>query len=221
MLARLALNYKGIAYKTEWMEFPDIKPTLISYGIAPNDPASGNFEYSVPTVRLPDGTYVMESRAIATALEKLQPEPSLDLDEDCINRTQGVVGKIMGPFLPELMPKVATNLLPQRSRVFFEETREVSFGMPLSELAKSDKAGEAAWQGAQAGVEELKALLAENTSGPYIKGAQVSYADFIVVAVYQFLKRLDEADFDRFMSLDKSFVEHYDGCKKWLERDTY
>lgn len=28
--ARLILNYKGIDYKTEWVEFPDIEPKMKS-----------------------------------------------------------------------------------------------------------------------------------------------------------------------------------------------
>jgi len=26
--ARMLLNYKGLHYKTEWVEYPDLKPTL-------------------------------------------------------------------------------------------------------------------------------------------------------------------------------------------------
>ena len=27
-LARLALNYKGLPYRTEWIEYPDLRPTF-------------------------------------------------------------------------------------------------------------------------------------------------------------------------------------------------
>jgi hypothetical protein len=30
ILARLILNYKGIDYKTEWVEFPDVEPKMKS-----------------------------------------------------------------------------------------------------------------------------------------------------------------------------------------------
>ena len=33
-LARLALNYKNIDYKTEWLEYPDIAPTLKDLSVA-------------------------------------------------------------------------------------------------------------------------------------------------------------------------------------------
>jgi hypothetical protein len=38
--ARASLNYKGVPYKTEWTEYPDVAPTLKKAGIAPHDPSA-------------------------------------------------------------------------------------------------------------------------------------------------------------------------------------
>lgn len=53
----MALNYKKLPYKTEWVEYPDIKPTFEALGIAPNtrDP---KYQYFCPAARLPNGQYV-------------------------------------------------------------------------------------------------------------------------------------------------------------------
>ncbi len=74
-LARAALNFKGIPYKTEWLEYPDIKATLSAKESPPLDGSDG-FPYTIPAVGLPDGRFVMNSRPIADELEKLKPEPS-------------------------------------------------------------------------------------------------------------------------------------------------
>lgn len=47
----------------------------------------------------------------------------------------------------------------------------------------------------------------------------VSYADFIFVAFLQFLKRLDESAFERFLGFDEAIGKVYDASKEWLERD--
>lgn len=54
MTARLALNYKGLPYKTEWVEYPDLKGRFMELGIAASrscrqreDPGEGLFEVTL------------------------------------------------------------------------------------------------------------------------------------------------------------------------------
>lgn len=65
----MALNYKKLPYRTEWVEYPDIAPKFKELGIAPNtrDP---KFEYSCPAAKFPDGAYV---RTLPSAL----PSPGI------------------------------------------------------------------------------------------------------------------------------------------------
>jgi hypothetical protein len=39
----MVLNFKGIDYKTEWVEYPDLMPTLKGIGLDPNDPNSTGY----------------------------------------------------------------------------------------------------------------------------------------------------------------------------------
>lgn len=219
--ARLALNYKGVPYKTEWTEYPDIADKFKKFGIPKNDPnVNPNAEFSCPAARFPDGSYVMDSRKIAETLDKLVPQPSLHTDRaDVIDRVQSTVLACQGALGPLLMPAVP-NLLPPRSAEYFHTTRAKRFGMPLPEFAKSDKGGENAWKNAEPHFAKLKDILGEK-SGPYVLGEEVSFADFIIAGYWDFVRKTDETgkNFPRVMKIDKSFEEHYKACSKWLERD--
>ncbi|KAK4541527.1 hypothetical protein LTR36_007973 [Oleoguttula mirabilis] len=223
MSTRLALNYKGLPYKTEWIEYPDIAPKFKSFGIPSHAPGTSNYEYSVPAIRISGGSYIMESLAIAKALEELQPEPSLHLDNGYTDRVQAVAQKILGALAPIGMPRIPPRLLNPTSERYFRETREKRFGMPLQELAKSDRAGENAWKAAEAPLQELKGILHEHEDGPYVMGERVSFADFILAGLWRFVQILDEGGdlFERGMKIDESIPKHYEACKKWLERDDH
>ncbi|KAK0314648.1 hypothetical protein LTR01_001472 [Friedmanniomyces endolithicus] len=220
--ARLALNYKAIPYRTEWVEYPDLKPTLSALGIPPNPPGTNNGAvYSSPAVRFSDGTYVMDSDNIVHALDRMQPEPSLHLDNGYTDRVQAAVLEAHVALVPINLPRVPVKLLRPASREYFETTREKRFGMPLEELAKSEKAGESAWKAAEPGMEKLRAILHEHEEGPYVMGKTVSFADFHIAGFWRFVQVLDEDGdvFDRGMRFDESFPKHFDACKEWLRRD--
>ncbi|KAL6905053.1 hypothetical protein GGI43DRAFT_432239 [Trichoderma evansii] len=169
---RMALNYKGIPYEMIWLEFPDIAPTLKSFGLAPNPPSSYDKPYTVPTIKHPSAGYIMESNVIARELEKLHPEPSLHLDNGYYDKARASVEETILCLLPELAPRIPFTLLNDGSIEYFNRTREEFLGMPLSEVLESDKAGENAWAAARSGMEKMKALLKENSSGPYVDGGQ-------------------------------------------------
>ncbi|KAF2170289.1 hypothetical protein M409DRAFT_64605 [Zasmidium cellare ATCC 36951] len=220
--ARLVLNYKDIPYRTHWIEYPDLRPTFQSYGIPPNpNEVNPNAQYSSPAALLPDGRYIMDSLLIAQEIEKLQPEPSLGLDTDFPKRTQAIVATIQKPLGPIMMPRVPELLLNPRSQKYFYETRAKRWGMPLQDLAKSEQAGEVAWQGAEEGFSQLRELLKENGEGPFIMGNEPTFADFILAGFWRFVERLSvKGDLsERIMGFDARFGEHRRACQPWLERD--
>ncbi|KAL6694809.1 hypothetical protein J3F84DRAFT_375208 [Trichoderma pleuroticola] len=218
---RIVLNYKNIPYKTQWIEYPDIAPTFASYGIPPNPASSTDVTYTVPVVKFPNGDYLMQSYAIAQKLEELFPEPSLHLESDSYSKVVAAWSKIDAALAPETRPRVPKNLLNPASVEYFERTRSARLGMTLEEFSKSDKAGEAAWTAAEPGLQALKAILTENSSGPYIDGDSVSYGDLALAGNYAFFGTIYEDLLKRLLSYDESLQRHYDACKKWLERSTF
>jgi glutathione S-transferase len=76
---RLALNYKGIEYKTVLVEFPDIQKVMAEVGASPSGQnPDGTPRYTVPTIYDPNHkTFVTDSLEIAKYLDKLHPESVL------------------------------------------------------------------------------------------------------------------------------------------------
>lgn len=222
--ARASLNYKNIPYKTEWVEYPDLAPTLSSRGVPKNDGAAAYTDYTSPAAKFPDGTWVMDSRKIAEALETLQPMPTLHMDRgDVIDKTQAVVLELFGHLRPEVMPRIPPTLLNARSAEYFEETRAKRFGMSLKDLAKSDKAGEAAWKGAEPSIKQLAEILKEKP-GVFVLGEEVSFADFVIGGMFHMLRLLDnDGDGDlygRLVKQDEAFAKHCQAVSAFFERDT-
>jgi glutathione S-transferase len=164
----------------------------------------------------------MESRAIATALEKEFPSPPLYLDSPILPKVEALMPKITLHLAPVCPPRVSRDILNERSISYFNRTREARFGMPLDEFEKSEQGGETAWENATPHLRELAELLKED-GGPFFMGQTVSYADFIVVGFLQFLKRLsyDNDLFSRVVQIDQSFLALYEACAEWLKRDDY
>ncbi|OAP59645.1 hypothetical protein AYL99_06943 [Fonsecaea erecta] len=214
---RLALNYKGIPYKTEWVEYPDLKPTFTKFGIPPN--SSGPYEYTSPTVRLPSGEYVMESRAIIDKLEQLKPSPSLHLDSPYLARIEqllpNVINSVRAIFMP-LVPKVYLN---PPSYEYFVASREKAIGMTLDEYAAKNAAQ--GWEDAKPLVKELAAIYAENPEGPFLMGKEVSYADFMVVGWLRMMEGLGQLDKILAMEGGDKLKAVYEASAQWLKRDSY
>ncbi|KAK5128938.1 hypothetical protein LTR85_000271 [Meristemomyces frigidus] len=216
---RLALNFKGVEYTTEWVEYPDLAPKFKACGIPCNDP--GAFaDYSSPTVRFPDGTYVMDSAKIATKLEEVYPEPSLHLDSSPSDEAGELVNNLVMALLPGVMPGIVTDILQEPSASWFAEDRERRFGMKLDELAQK-AGGEVGWQNAEPVLKKVKVMLQEGKKddGPFVLGSTPSYSDLIIVAFFECLHRISMDDYERLMRFDLSFKALHEACKPWLEKD--
>ena len=69
----LALNIKGLPYRTEWVEYPDIAPLIKSFGLPPNPNAPT--PYTLPTIYDPrTKRAIMDSMEIAKYLDDEYPE---------------------------------------------------------------------------------------------------------------------------------------------------
>lgn len=214
--ARLVLNYKGIDYETKWVEYPDVAPTMKSFGLSPN---SEGTPYTIPAVQLPDGTYMMDSREIATELEHRYPSPSLWLDSPVLKKVEGLITRLREPLVGVFIPKVPAGLLNPPSAEYFERTRAERFGKSLSEMGRdSDK--EKAWAQFEPLLKEMGDIL-KAEGGPFALGKTVSYTDFVIVSLLQYSKRVDEAIYERAVAIEPSLRIVYDASKQWLERDDH
>ncbi|KAK4135892.1 putative glutathione S-transferase [Trichocladium antarcticum] len=184
---RLVLNYKGLDYRTEWVEYHDIKRRLEKHV------ASNNTEipYTIPTIQLPSGDYVTDSRQIATALEAAYPSPSLHLDSPILPRVEAIMHRLVVAMYPVFIPRVPQTILADAAIPYWMESREGWFG-PLDKLAAEGSEG--AWAAMGPLLKDVTELLREGQGkgkgGPFFMGREVSYADFLWGAFLVFCQRL-------------------------------
>lgn len=217
---RLILNYKRLSYTTHWIEYTQLASTFSSHGVPPNTQATNSTaEYSCPCIRLANGEYIMDSRAIAHALETLHPEPSLHLDSGYVDRAHDLITNLTKSLAPVLQPLTPELLLNPEGAAYFQATRLKRYGMTLSELAQSPKGGENAWQAAEPAIADLKILLHQHADGPFVLGTTVSYADFILAGFWRYVERLGLLA--RFLQYDEAFGRQYEACRPWMERDDH
>ncbi|KAL6703278.1 hypothetical protein ACN47E_010066 [Coniothyrium glycines] len=214
---RMILNYKGIDYQTDWVEYPDLAPKFESWGIPPNPKdAPGYFaDYSSPAIKYDDGTLAMDSWPIALELEKRYPSPSLHLDNPIVLHMRDHTALMMRPIFNRLAARIPL-ILPERSAEYFHETREKIFGKSVEQLEAEAK--ESDWASILDEVKRTGDLLRKN-DGPFFLGETVSYADFIFVSMLQFFKRINNDVFERFIALDPAFPKVFEACKPWLAKE--
>ncbi|RYP53971.1 hypothetical protein DL768_001121 [Monosporascus sp. mg162] len=213
---RFALNYKGVDYKTDWLEYPNIKPRLEKH-------LPGRELYTIPTVIMPNGDYITDSFEIADALEKAFPAPSLHLDSPYVKTLKAVMPDIMAALIGVYVPLVPERLLNEASRPYWYETREAKVGMPLDRLAR-EKGGEEAWKAAEPHLRKATALLGENADGPFFMGKEVSFADFIWAGFLIFFRRIGDDVFQKLLDATGNRDLHLkllEGVKPWSERDDH
>ena len=201
------------------------KRILIKHsGIQPHEAAaSGQISpYTVPAIQMMDGTYVMDSAAIASELEGLHPNPSLHLDNGFPAKLGPILGKAAGPLVPVFMPRIGRDMIVDESYDWFQEARGKRFGMPLDDLEKS-KGGDQAWEAARPGIIELKEFVGahKQDDGPFILGSKVCYADFLVASMMEALRRIGDDLYESLVKVagDDSLRQLHEACQQWMRDD--
>ncbi|KAF7346123.1 GST N-terminal domain-containing protein [Mycena sanguinolenta] len=176
---RYALNYKALAYKTEWIEYPDIADFCKKIGAEPSmTRRDGSPYYSLPVIQDPKtGAIISDSTRIAEYLDSTYPDtPKLiPAGTHVLQKTFCVAyDNATEPLVQFIIPSV-TKILRPRSEEYFLRTRELSF----------------AWKEVEAGFGKVDRWLNEsmNAGKPYIMGDVVSFADFMLAGELQWCMR--------------------------------
>ncbi|KAI1374197.1 putative glutathione S-transferase [Hypoxylon crocopeplum] len=214
---RFVLNFKGIPYKTEFIEYPEIKPRFQDH--FPKDTE----EFTVPTIILPDGTWVMDSWKIAEVLEEKYPEPSILLDSPYLKKLRGVLSQVMEPLTAIKVCNVYNNILSEASQPYFRRTREEDIGKTFEKLAE-EQSDEAAWKASEPYFHQVTAFLQENPEGPFFEGKTPGFADFVWAGNLIFFIRMGGNVFADALKASGDADTHLkllEGLKPWSERDDY
>jgi len=184
---RVALNYKGVPFKTEWVEYPDIEPVMKKIGSAPTMKNSdGQDLYTLPAIHDSDTAKVVtNSLDISEYLDEKYPDKPLlfppgtraaiELFRYTLNRT------VLDPLADLVIPRVIYNLNP-RSEEFYRRTREVSYGCTMEEISPPGPKRDELWANLQKHMTQYAAWYDENGPGKlFFFGDTFSFADAIMI----------------------------------------
>ncbi|KAI0058413.1 hypothetical protein BV25DRAFT_1830063 [Artomyces pyxidatus] len=220
---RYVLHIKGLAYKTVWVEYPDVEPAMKKLGAQPTGiwsvPRDGEPLYTLPVIHdSATDAIVADSLQIALYLDaqypdtpQLLPPPSRAL-QIALHETF-VAPHLLTPTIKLLITRIARQLNP-RSEEYFRQTRVPMFGMPLEDVAREQ--------------EQRKALVTELTTAmvelgkwkgefSYLGGQDVIYADVMVAANLQWLRRVgDKAEWESVRgAITDKWGEFMEAFSKW------
>ena len=189
---RYALNIKGISYKTEWVEYPDIEAIAKKIGAPPTVMTDGTPGYAVPIISDPNtGKVISDSFLIAEYLDATYPngktlfpsgtKPLLAAFES------GIINALSGVFL--LLLIATYDILNPSSKVYFKRTREDRFGKKLEEFSPAGKRDADVAKG-KVGLDTVDGWLAKS-EGKFVLGDTISYADGILSGWLTWIKITD------------------------------
>ena len=186
------LNYKRIPYKTVWVSYPDIEPTLVKLGCAPtatkpNDPSKSH--YTLPAIVDASSTppvVIADSLAIAEYLDEKYPDRPVFPKQG--KALQYVFEKwfvsLLSAGMSEILLPPTSTILDDRGKVYFQETREKLFGKKLEELNPEGEVRDGHWKVVQSAFDKLAAVIEQNGPGvDYIAGgSEPTRADLIYIS---------------------------------------
>ena len=171
------MNFKGIPYRTEWVEYPDIATLSKKLGINPTGQhKDGNPLYTLPAIHDPStGIYIPDSLPIAEYLENTYPNtPSIFPNgsvalqkafETTFSHNLNVVRAFM-------IPATCLKLNP-RSQEYFRRTREILFGKKLEDVVLTGEARTEEWGKFKNGLDAIHSYLTStDEKGPYMMGTR-------------------------------------------------
>jgi glutathione S-transferase len=160
----------------------------------------------------------MNSTTIAEALEDLFPTPTLHVKDAATTRANDLLMKLMMTSFAAYMPLIP-NILNPVSKEYYEREREALMGASLSDIYNAK--GASAYADSQNELQAWKDFFEEDGSGPFVKGTQPSFADFVFVAWLSAVKEFSPEAFEQFVGFDETFRSVFDACGKWRERNMY
>ncbi|OAP54760.1 hypothetical protein AYL99_11208 [Fonsecaea erecta] len=217
---RLMLNYKHIPYRTVFLEFPDIEPTLKGLGLTPSiSPSGAPNKYTVPAIHhVPTNTYMMDSAPISRFLESTYPDPPVPLTSELGREIETKARAVSGAVLRASITPREIRILSPRAQEFFRRPREAVLGHPLEDLLDQEKE-DASWDAASDGMRAVGELIQTNkAAGPFVLGARPSYTDFFIAGALQSARMVDEGVFQRYLKYP-GYGEVYEACLPYMEKN--
>ena len=189
----MVLNFKGLRYCTEWVEFPDISKRGQEIGAKPttlNPDGSGEMIWTCPMIRDPNHldprgnpTVLSDSTAIVKYLEERYPQPQIiPVGSAALHYGWSqFVHQNLSTSLAKLVVPLCPAVLSERGKEYFIATRERWWG-PLEEMCPDRSK---AWDSVKDALDKIAIALdsnGESEKGLTVVPGKVTYADFVIIA---------------------------------------
>ena len=207
-----ALNYKGLSYRTEWVEYPDIEATCKRIGAKPTwNNADGSPLYTLPVIYDPStDTVLADSTAIADYLDETYPDtprlfpPGTRALQAAFQSAQAsTFGRREAMY--KLVVLAACLNLNEPSYEYFRRTREEEMGKRLEDIAPEGMVREQAWQEFEEDWLTVGKWYKAGGDGPFIMGDAPCHADMVIAARLMWARQVfgkQSASWARIIALD-------------------
>ncbi|KAI5884889.1 uncharacterized protein SCHCODRAFT_01164723 [Schizophyllum commune H4-8] len=172
---RYALNFKGLPFTTVWLELCDVERELSAAGAPPSGTwPDGRPQYTI--ARYLDETYP-DSRT-------LFPHGTVSLQHAFVGE---FISKVVFPSFPIALEGCYA-VMPERTRVYFRETREKMFGKTLEEIWGDKAAVEKGWADVKKGLDWLEGVIKENGDDKlFLLSDTPVEADMAIASMFQWI----------------------------------
>jgi glutathione S-transferase len=180
---RYSLGFKGLPFKTVWVEYPDIAHVCQSIGAEPTGKLpDGSPYYSLPVIQDPStGKVIADSWKIAEYLDATYPDrPTLIPRGTHALQWAFLVAIWTAAADPiaDLMQQPTCARLAPASQAFFRRTREERHGCKVEDMSAGAQRVEH-WKTAEAGLGRIGGWLEKGGEGSrWVMGDVVTFADF-------------------------------------------
>ncbi|KAH9832520.1 uncharacterized protein C8Q71DRAFT_776830 [Rhodofomes roseus] len=224
---RLALNYKGLPYRTEWVEYPELTPLLSSLGVQPSESAASP-PYTLPAIYDPrTRKAIMDSYKIALYLDSTYPDtPALVRAETRVFHAafEHAFDMVLRRHLRPLVLHRAAAVLSPPSAKYFLETREKALGFKLEELSPPGSAKRVQdWAEVEKGFSVVASWFEAAGDGRLLLSGDgtLTHADTHVAGCLMWLRLVfgpESEDWRRVEGLNGGFWKRYlAGFAKWMD----
>ncbi|KIM43674.1 hypothetical protein M413DRAFT_443580, partial [Hebeloma cylindrosporum] len=197
---RLALNYKRLNYRTQWVHVSAIEATCKPLGILPTGvKPNGQPLYTLPAIidRTDASNPVILSNSIPIIeyLESAYPSaPGAELFPGGTKAFQILVVQFVAIKLLTFVSKLGMGAMyrskPASEQPSLRAKIEARFGKPLEEVEAKGAEREAAWKELEQTMKFVQDAFERNDSGVFLMGRQVSCADFALFGSLFFFKEI-------------------------------
>ncbi|KAF7354324.1 Glutathione S-transferase-like protein ustS [Mycena venus] len=193
---RYALNYKGIPYKTVWIEYSEIEARSREVGASPTrKKPDGSPNWTLPMIHdLSTGAVVADSTKIAAYLDATYPDTPRLMPPG----TTGLLRSFEAAALSLLSPTLYQYIIPGTYKILYppgqaalRRKREAMFGKRMEDITPKGEEDVIEWKKVKDVFGTMDEWIRANGEGSaYIMGDAPCYVDMWMAAYVQWVKQV-------------------------------